>query len=224
MNAPVYNNITTLESLGATIQNDYQVLTWFSLLLNTPAIRSFLTARNDGAKHVYERFSRLSHLQSGMTGLLGGIVLAAGVFPQDYIWGGMALSLFAGILSVHRKKTAVIRKLALILIPDNFDQQSLGRQTLYQITEFYARKYGIPSLIEVINIFTRAAQDTAVVFLMMLLLFIPFPSFSWGSILAIIFGYPLAQHALIAYILRGKTRRRPLPPGHMRDKTEAPSP
>ncbi|HOY09000.1 MAG TPA: hypothetical protein PLB05_02865 [Candidatus Omnitrophota bacterium] len=217
MNIPVYNNITTPESLGATIRNDDQVSTWFSLLLKAPLARDFLTARDNVTQGTYERFSGLIRLQAGMTGLLGGLLLAAWIFPHEYIWGAGALLLFLGILSVRRQKTTVIEKLALIFVLNNFDRQALGRQTLYQITEFYAREYRIPSLVEAINIFTRAAQDTAFTFLAITLLLIPFPSFSWERAFVLILGYPFARNALFAYILKkktiGKTSR---PPGHPR--------
>lgn len=217
MNIPVYNNITTPESLGATIRNDDQVSAWFSLLLKAPLARDFLTARDNVTQGTYEHFSGLTRLQAGMTGLLGGLLLSAWIFPHEYIWGAGALLLFPGILSVRRQKTTVIEKLALIFVLNNFDRQSLGRQTLYQITEFYAREYGIPSLVETINIFTRAAQDTAFTFLSITLLLIPFPSFSWGRAFVLILGYPFTRNALFAYILKkktiGKTSR---PPGHPR--------
>ena len=206
MDTPVYNNITTIKALGATIQNDYQVSTWFSMLLATPGVKNVLTAKDDDTRAGYDRLSGLRRLQTRILILLTGLVLTALLFPYYYAWGGIALPLTGCLLVVHRKKTTAIQKLTLILIPDDFNEQALGSRTLYQITEFYAHKYKIPSLIETINIFSRVSQDTAVAFLVMILLLVPLTLFSLGRVLVMVLAYPLIQHALTAGILRRKCR------------------
>ncbi len=202
MTIPVYNNITTPESLEATIQNDGQVCDWFSLLLNTASVRDMLTAQGGDAQEAYHHFSRLSRLQTGMTVLLGAFLLAAWIFPHSYLGGGVALLLSLGLWFVRRRKTVSAQKLSLILIPKDFDRQSLGRQTLYQVTEFYARRHGIPPLVEAINISTRAARETACALLMIPVLLIPFSSLSWARAFVLILGYPFAWRAIVAYRLK----------------------
>ena len=206
MDIPVYNNITTIEALGATIQNDYQVSSWFSLLLNTPVIRNFLTSGDEETRNTQIRLSALIRLKERLIFLFGGLLLTALLLPYYFIWGGIAALLIGGIITAHRKETAAVQKLALVLVPHDFDRQSLGHRTLYQITEFYAREYNIPSLIETINISIRVTRDTAIAFLILTLLIIPLPSFSFGRILIMLLGYPLAQHAFVKHLLQKRLR------------------
>ncbi|HPB68055.1 MAG TPA: hypothetical protein PLT76_09790 [Candidatus Omnitrophota bacterium] len=205
MTIPVYNNITTPESLEATIQNDGQVCDWFSLLLNTASVRDMLTAQGGEAQKAYHRFSRLSRFQTGMTGLLGALLLAAWIFPRNYLGGGAALVLSLGLWFVRRQKTAPVQKLSLILIPKDFDRQSLGKQTLYQVTEFYARRHGIPSLVEAINISIQASRETACALLITPVLLVPFSSLSWTRAFLLVLGYPFAWRAVVACRLKKMT-------------------
>lgn len=186
--------LTTPQALERTLNSDGQVYRWFIFLVSQRQVQVDFKEIDGGV----QLFLRLRRILAGETFLYLAAVLYGSIlfyFQWDlYVLG---LIFFLGVLAGLRylKKRCVV-PLSLGLIKKDFPAEILSQKTLYQIGEFYSKKYDCPSLVDTIYFvddISRKVIVAAVVFTVFI-----YPHFSLGQI----FFIPFIFYALAQGILR----------------------
>ncbi len=196
---PSYDNITSTEAIASTIDNDRQVRHWFSSLLLCPAIKSRLI-RDERTKQLFKEFTGICRQQKTIFILIILFLLLTYVYLQKLILLGIIPCLCLGARNHFREKK-LVQELSLTLLSSDFEGDVIRKKTLYQIGEFYADKYRIPSIIQVINTYSRTAQNFMITVVILLALIIPAPVLTGRKIILILATAPLIYSLLISFVI-----------------------
>lgn len=141
--------ITSLRSLKRTIERDPDTLRWFTYLLTRPQVKNTLLSLGAPAGH----YRQLNALIIGQLALNAVFVTLYGIFLYSkqpiYLISAAALILLTLILKHIAKQTVL--SVSEILITRDFTQENFAYKTLYQIGEFYARRYRVRSLLNTLT-------------------------------------------------------------------------
>jgi hypothetical protein len=144
-----HKEVTTPEALASSIEIDHHVLRWFSLLIVQPAIRVRQIHRPKMVGS-YRMLKVLIIAQYVWHLAVGGSLFIL-LYLRNYsgLWWMLTLIVPAILLQQALKKCA--QEIGMDIVGQDFDPAGLRQKTLYQISEFYSRKYGVPSIVD--NIF-----------------------------------------------------------------------
>jgi len=157
--------VTSVNSLISTIKTDKQVRRWFAYLISQQAVKRDLSDNRE-ASEAYKKIRNISFQERAIYLFLFCALLFMIITRQFKYSFLLAVPVLINIFLYVRKKECII-KICSFLISDGFHQSSFARLTLYQIGEFYSRKYSVISLVDAItsvDVVTRKAVLYTVVF------------------------------------------------------------
>ena len=178
MSEPAQKNVTSIDALLSTIRTDTQTYRWFTFAVLHPSIQSQIiktTNTNKLYAHLKQIliYQRLAYM--ALTAFCG-IAIAS----KNNLYFGLCLLLIYPLTALHNRKKNIIVHISQYLLSQDFDSSTIAQKTLYQISEFYAKRYNIPSLIDIISHYDRIVRNT--ILLSILIAGIIYP-FNWGQII-----------------------------------------
>jgi hypothetical protein len=175
---------TSFSTLASTIKNDQHVFRWFIHLIEQPAVKTELV-REENIRGLYVQLRRNLLCQYV---LYPPVLIALSVtfLQHRYLSGGAGIILIYLYYLAHQRARGCVSSISTRLIARDFDETSLQEKTLYQVGEFYSRKYKIKSLVHGIT----SADATIRTALFCSLFFLSFIHpvgfwYYWGSIIGI---------------------------------------
>ncbi len=175
--------ITSIKALLSTIKIDGQVRRWFSYLILQKEVRGELSV-DRLVQSLYRKIDTISFLERIVYFLLlAGIIAIVFTENSQYSFLIMIPVSVAIFLSIRRKELIV--RVCSALFKRDFTQALFAQKTLYQIGEFYGKKYSTVSLVDAMtsfNVIIRRAVLLTLVFVIFIYKF----SFwqTWGLIIA----------------------------------------
>lgn len=160
--------VSSMNSILASIENDRQVYRWFLMLVCLPEARNMLCVQHI----IKEKYQTLKKVQIGeiITYLVMASILSVSCFlkqPWDLLAESIPLMALGSLYLNNRRCVAAISEQFLL---KNLEPDKLNHQTLYQTSEYFSKKYNIPSLVDIITFQDRTAR----IVLLASILFIPF--------------------------------------------------
>lgn len=142
---------TSFSTLTSTIKNDQHVFRWFMHLIEQPAVKIELIQEED-IRGLYVHLRRNLRYQYILyLFILSALVIAFLQHQYLVVVGGVSIILIYAYCTAHQKLRQCVSSISTRLIAHDFDEASLQENTLYQIGEFYSRKYKIKSLVHCIT-------------------------------------------------------------------------
>ncbi len=133
------NYLTTPESLRSTIQDDLQIYEWFLNLISQEKFRQNFGLDPD-RKRLCQNFDRQKALQLIMTFPLV-ISLILPFWLESYWLFGVTVLLMIVQIWTAKQLRKYVAEISLQKINDDFPANQLAQTTLYQLGEFYSKKY-----------------------------------------------------------------------------------
>jgi len=137
--------ITSLTALQRTIETDQDVFRWFLYLISQAAVKTEIATENN-IQQLYTRLKITIFYQQALWALF--LVLAFFTYhSKEYlpILLGAVVLLFCFIL--NQKVKRLVTEISTSMISRDFQKSNFGQQTLFQIGEFYVKKYNVKSLL-----------------------------------------------------------------------------
>lgn len=141
--------VTSVNALISTIRIDNQVRRWFAYLISRQAVKRELS-ENKEIEAVYKKIRNVSYWQSVIYLFLSCAFLFV-VITGQFKYSFVVVSFVLISIFLHMKKKERVVRACSFLIKKDFEKSSFARRTLYQIGEFYGRKYNIVSLVDFIT-------------------------------------------------------------------------
>lgn len=175
--------VTSLKALSKTIRHDGQVCRWFRYLVMHKELRGEL-ASNQRVKTAYKWFSLISVVESVIYCLLIGLLYLI-VWGKTVMLGALAIVLVGIGISLNFVKRELTARICSVLFERDFIPAAFSQKTLYQIGEFYAKKYGVTPLVNAITS-SDAIVRSIVLGTIIFVIFIRQMNFwlMWGAIFA----------------------------------------
>ena len=175
-----------------SIENDRQAYRWFLMFISLPEIQQSLS-KQDKTRKEYQALKKIQITEIITYIAVVLVVIAAFFIKQPWLlfWGGLPLVVLVNLFRKNRRCVAAISEEFLL---KNIPQDELSQQTLFQICEYFSKKYNTPSLVDIITF-----QDfTGRKVLLGAILFLPFiyPFKPW-QMYAGIFAVLLATLAIV---------------------------
>ena len=175
--------VTSINSLISTIKTDKQVRRWFVYLISQRGLKEELSEKRE-AGALYKRFRSILYQEKVIFFLLLSIFLFI-VVTQQFQYSFLLIVFFVISVLLQVRKRGYIVEICTFLVNRDFDRSLFAQKTLYQIGEFYGRKYNIISLVNAVT-FVDAVTRKAVFYAIIFATFI-YPLNFWkicGSVLA----------------------------------------
>ena len=157
--------ITSINSLISTIKTDKQVHRWFLYLISQPGFREE-ASKDPETGALYKKFRRLFYMErTAFVLLLGTLVFV--VMTQQFQHILPLAALFVASVFLQVKKRGYVVGACSFLVNRDFEEAQFAHKTLYQIGEFYSRRYHIVSLVNAItsvDVVTRKAVFYTIIF------------------------------------------------------------
>ncbi|MEI6437768.1 MAG: hypothetical protein WCO69_03345 [Candidatus Omnitrophota bacterium] len=200
-------NLLTPKMIFSTVMCDERTCLWFRRLLLQPMV----VERLKGSPVAGSGMGQY-RLHTGLTAAV--LVLAAGLFLTGIfffhghviIWAAIAAVAVIGSVPLMIRARRGLAALAVDLY--TLDQEAIpAGATLYQLGEFYARKYGGPSLVQVIWVWDQVLRDALLLLFVMTLgvYFLP----AWLSFFLIAGGCGVVACVVKVVLLKGGSKRSP---------------
>ena len=176
------NNVSSMASILASIENDHQVYRWFLLFISLSKIQQKL-AIHDDIKQKYQSLKAIqtAEIFSYLAFIL--ILITCYVIKQPLGLLGEALPITL-LFNLFRKNRRCVAGISKQFLEDNIQPEALAGQTLFQTCEILSRQYTLPSLVDIITFqdFTGRKVLLASIF------FLPFiyPFNSWQIVIALL--------------------------------------
>ena len=174
--------ITTPQALSNTIKNDSYVLWWFASLIVQPKLRAYLNQKQDSNIRLqYQRLARILLLRA-----LGYFILLClgyqAISTRQWWLAGFLPAMIWIFFLIKKTFSQTIEKISSKLIEKDFPHPLLNQKTIFQIGEFYSRRYQVPSLVDNITSMDNAGRLLVFVGLLTLQQLVPiltnFPQFN----------------------------------------------
>ena len=152
MNSISQDNVFCSEVLENSIHTDWQVHRWFLCLVLNGEARRFLETEQQAKKYC-QLLQKMSFFSSFLYVLL---LLSSTLFvmTRSPACLGVILLGLGGLIYIFGQSKDAVVFLSHKLVNKDFPPEKLGQTTLYQMGEYYARQYAVPSMVDVI-----CAQD-----------------------------------------------------------------
>ena len=144
------NYLTTPESLSSTIQDDPQIYEWFRNLILQQKFRSDFRV-NPIRKELYQKFDLQRIFQKRIVFLLCLSLTLPFLLKLYWLWGVTILLIIVQYVMAKRLRKYVA-EISLQQISDDFPANQLAKTTLYQIGEFYSKKYETYSIVDLLTL------------------------------------------------------------------------
>jgi hypothetical protein len=152
-NDPNPNAVSTMSSVISSIENDRYTYRWFLTLICLPEVQKGLSAQNK-AQEDYAALKMIQINKIVLYLLLVGVILFAYLIRQPLVVL-IELVPLAALVYLFRKNCGRVAAISRQFLLENISSDELERQTLYQISEYFSKKYNIPSLVDI-----TAGQDS----------------------------------------------------------------
>lgn len=197
MAAHTENTITSMTSLRSSIETDKHVFRWFMYVVTRPAVLTDLII-DKNARELYDRLKRAVSYQRILCVFLLCLLLSA-YFSKKYLILLCSAVILYVCVNLHLKIKKLIIEISVHLLARDYQPSQFGRQTLYQIGEFYARKYNIKSLVSSMTSVDSIMRRVVFGAWMLLTFIIPLSFFQfWILIICIYFiAYAIVHLSLI---------------------------
>jgi len=194
--------VTSIKSLISTIRTDKQVRRWFAHLISQQTVQGMLSKDNE-TEAAYRRLRNVSYQERiARFFLLGALSLA--VITFQFRWGLLAAALFMVNIFLQMQKKGCVVKICSFLISKDFDKSLFAQNTLYQIGEFYSRKYNVAPLINAITSVDTVTRKAVFYTIIFTTLIYPLSFWqTWGSVLA---AYYISYGLVSAAFIYNRTR------------------
>ena len=157
--------ITSVNSLISTIKTDKQVRRWFIYLILQRGLKEELSEKRE-ARALYKKFRSILYQEKAAFFLFLSVFLFI-VVTQQFQYSFLLIIFFVICVLLQVRKREYIVKICTFLVNRDFDRSLFAQKTLYQIGEFYGRKYNIVSLVNTItfvDVVTRKAVFYTIIF------------------------------------------------------------
>ncbi|MCK5580285.1 MAG: hypothetical protein KAJ18_03335 [Candidatus Omnitrophica bacterium] len=143
-----YKKISSRTAILNSIETDPQTQRWFLFLITQAPVKQQLTNEKK-LNSLYAKLKKIT-CQQNFTYTTFLCILSLGfIFQQPLVLGpGLILAFLC--IKIHSAKKQYIAQISAALIDNDFTEQSLEQNTLFQVGEFYSRKHKIPSLVDTI--------------------------------------------------------------------------
>ncbi|MGE0269353.1 MAG: hypothetical protein AB7S78_12960 [Candidatus Omnitrophota bacterium] len=142
--------VSTIEAFANTLKSDYQVNRWFLYIMQQPSASEELCKSSEVA-HSFSRLKTWVIVQRFLFLTVIPWAVTALFFPINWISVISLAVLVTGMLSVAVVKINLVKKIALHMLQRDFGGKSLEKLTLYEVGEFYGRKYNTTALVDKLN-------------------------------------------------------------------------
>jgi hypothetical protein len=172
MPPPVNIPVTSPKAIKSTIQTDPQVARWFEFLITRPALKEKLSAAH-ACCSLYQQLSRIQAGETTMLALLFSLLCLVVWQPTPLLLLG--LFLLCPYFWIKTHKATIVAQISLPLIEQDYPPAQLTVTSLYQISESYAHRYQIPSLVDTIFHLDRTARWAIFTVLVTTCVILPLP-------------------------------------------------
>lgn len=142
-------SVTSINAIISTIRVDKQVRRWFTHLILQKSVENQLSEKKD-VEAAYKRAKNISFWEKVLHFLFFCLLLFVVIARQPnyaiFVIAFLPVSIF---LYVKKKECTI--KISSSLINADFNEEAFAQKTLYQIGEFYSRKYGVVSLVDAVT-------------------------------------------------------------------------
>ncbi len=145
MSHSLHNKISSISSFKKTIFNDRHTYSWFKYLLLTPEIKQTLS-QNKTAVVIYGKIKNASLSQAFLV-IICILLFLLNFYKKQPLFLAVLVIIFIFLFKIYCAQKSHVQELALMLIQDDFKEDSLEQNTLYQITEYYSKKWAFPSFV-----------------------------------------------------------------------------
>lgn len=193
-----HNTITSLQSLQSTLETDSHVFRWFLYLITQQGVKSAL-AVDKNIHEYYESLKRTVSLERILCVILLSVLLFAYFSKQYQIFFPGAI-LLCICVNLHRKAKNLITRISIHLISQDFEQANFSQLTLYQIGEFYGRKYQVKPFVMMMTSADEIVRRMALAAWVFGTFIMPLSFFGfWGSLLGTYFITTAIIHTSLIY-------------------------
>lgn len=143
--------ISTIDAFANTLKTDLQVNRWFLFLIQQPAAYKELSESPLIIKDV-SQLNRAILIQRVL--FLIAIVLLAVLFPAPAVRTVPFLCLaitLTGLAFLAFVKINLVKKIGLFMLRRDFTESGIRLLTLYEVGEYYSRKYHVTALVDKLN-------------------------------------------------------------------------
>lgn len=137
--------LTNFDSLASTIEVDDFVFHWFASFINNPNVKNDLK-HSEIVKKNYARLKGRITIQILLFFAILFLICHV-LLNQSYIF----ILLGIGIYLLYRFNKEKIKKdvktISLYIVKNHFTEETIAEKTLYQIGEFFAKKYNTESMV-----------------------------------------------------------------------------
>jgi len=137
--------ISSIKAIKSTIETDALVFRWFLYLITQEKVKRDLTAESQDNK-VYDRLKIIIVAQTLSSIVLFGLLIYV-VISREFIFLSAVAIIFLITFTLQQAVRRHVSRISYRLIAQHFKPADLGKNTLYQIGEFFAEKYKIKSLV-----------------------------------------------------------------------------
>ncbi len=151
-------NLSSIESLTRSVETDGHVSRWFLFLVLQRAVREELFDDNSLSYRKLDSVITKQRVSCLVLILLSFAVL----FSGNYVYLPVLLIPLGYCLKLQKDKRKRVAAISRDKLLKDFDPSELGEHTLYQISEIYAKRYGITSLVDAITALDDVRRKTVI--------------------------------------------------------------
>jgi len=140
--------ITHIDGIRSTIMTDSYVFRWFTFLVMQPEYKQ-QSSGQDKIKNSYSAFYRANIIQ-WLIGLTAGGCLYYFITEKSWLFLTAGILAWIFVLRCQKIKKSCIADIAVHYLLEDYSQQQVAQMTLYQISERYAKKYNILSIVDAV--------------------------------------------------------------------------
>ncbi len=192
-------HVSSFEAIISSIKVDAEVCRWFEFFVTQPALAAEL-ASDPQMSQSYRDIEQAVFRQRIL--FAAALISMAAVILLKTLWALLAVPFILYFwIRLQRSKNAGVVSISEYLIRrDHASLESLSHITLYQLSEEYAHKYGIASLVDKIYCFDQVKRYSIfIVFVFGLVIWVGI--FSWKVVLGMVCYYELIKAALMTTVV-----------------------
>lgn len=142
--------VSSREAFANTLKSDYQVNRWFLYIIQQPEASEELRKIKEAEKSL-SKLKTLVLIQQ-INFLAAALWMIWAMFSSNK-WLSVSgfIVLTAGLFMISKMKTRLVQEVGLYMLQRDFPEKSIEKYTLYEVGEFYSRKYKITALIDKLN-------------------------------------------------------------------------
>lgn len=185
MNSPAQEQISSLDAIVNSIENDGHVYNWFAFMVTRPEVRSRFQSR-DEIQRLYRRLQKATFWQNLIYIIFFCIGLWIILFKQIHVaW--IAILVLYPFWKLYQEKTACVKNISHHILSEDFEPEELFQKTLYQVCEIYSRKLDIPSLVDAIYAIDKTSRKTILFIIVFVCFVYPLGVLRGGLLLFLIY-------------------------------------